>query len=385
MNVATVNRSKLLEALGIIKDVIKPDTTDNTDPSKYVVIQNGRIHCISNQFMLIIPSELNFDMRCLDVEFYLFYDYLRKLKEKEIMVGVTPNGTLGVKAGEKSRVEFAIRDDIDFDEEYLETNEDNWIELPESFVTAMQYTAWASDKSDNQFSHVAVAEGKMYGYNGRDRFACFDMKEQGLNAFTKEVTFIHSESLNFVQKYMAVDPMKGRPKYCIKNGWLHMRTCDGIIFSSRTRSDNNFDVNYIDSVLDSGNSVPFRINKGVEEALDRANPFSGKDMKVKRITVHICNQIRTKNETIEAPDDISYMVLTAVREDGSRIYERCEIPKVNQIVHFTVNFKLLESLIKYGEFFRTFDGKLTAIGSTDNGTPDGNPLFKAIAVLCGEE
>ena len=83
MNVATVNRSKLLEALSIIKDVIKPDGTDNTDPSKYVVIQNGRIHCISNQFMLIIPSELRFDARCLDVEFYLFYDYLRKLKEKE--------------------------------------------------------------------------------------------------------------------------------------------------------------------------------------------------------------------------------------------------------------------------------------------------------------
>jgi hypothetical protein len=78
------------------------------------------------------------------------------------------------------------------------------------------------------------------------------------------------------------------------------------------------------------------------------------------------------------------MVLTAVREDGSRIYERCEIPRVNQIVHFTVNFKLFESLTKYGEFFRTYDGKLTAIGSTDNGTPDGKPLFKAIAVLCEE-
>lgn len=132
MNVATVNRNKLIEALGIIKDVIKPEGADNNDPSKYIVIQNGRIHCISNQFMLIIPSELSFDAHCLDVEFYLFYDYLRKLKEKEIMVGVTPNGTLGIKAGDKSRVEFAMRDDIDFDEEYIETNEDNWIELPET-------------------------------------------------------------------------------------------------------------------------------------------------------------------------------------------------------------------------------------------------------------
>ena len=163
MNVATVNRNEILKALGIIKEIIKPDTTDNTDPSKYVIIQHGRIHCISNQFMLVIPSELNFDARCIDVEFALLYDYLRKLKEKEIMVGVTPNGTLGVKAGDKSRVEFAIRDDIDFDEEYLETNEDNWHELPDSFVTAMQYTAWASDKSDNQYSHVAVNDGKMYG------------------------------------------------------------------------------------------------------------------------------------------------------------------------------------------------------------------------------
>lgn len=386
MNVATVNRAEILKALGIIKEIIKPDTTENTDPSKYVIIQHGRIHCISNQFMLVIPSGLNFDARCIDVEFALLYDYLRKLKEKEIMVGVTPNGTLGVKAGDKSRVEFAIRDDIDFDEEYLETDEDNWHELPESFVTAMQYTAWASDKSDNQYSHVAVNDGKMYGYNGRDRFACFDMKQQGKDAFAiKETVFIHSESLTFVQKYMAIDPMKGKPKYCIKNGWLHMRTADGVIFSSRTRSDNAFDATYMEGVLDPGTTPVFRINKSVEEAMDRANPFSGNNNKVKRVTVHICNTIKTKTETIEAPPDISYFVLTAVREDGSRIYERCDIPKVNEVIRFTVNFKLLESLIKYGEYFRIYDGKLTVIGSTDNGTPTGNPLFKAIAVLYEEE
>ena len=71
MNVATVNRADILKALGIIKEIIKPDTTENTDPSKYVIIQHGRIHCISNQFMLVIPSELNFDARCIDVEFAL--------------------------------------------------------------------------------------------------------------------------------------------------------------------------------------------------------------------------------------------------------------------------------------------------------------------------
>ena len=41
MNVATVNRAEILKALGIIKEIIKPDTTENTDPSKYVIIQQA--------------------------------------------------------------------------------------------------------------------------------------------------------------------------------------------------------------------------------------------------------------------------------------------------------------------------------------------------------
>lgn len=379
-----IDRRKLLDGLTVIKDTIKPDTKNVTDSSNFLIIQDGRLHCKANQFMVTVPMGIDIDKRLVNVEFQILYDYVRKLRQKEIIIGVSNNGTLGIKAGDNSRVEFPISDDFYFDEEDCVTDPALWQPLPETFVNALTFTTWASDVSNAVSSHVVVVDGKMYGHSEMGRMACFDMKQDGQDAFPGMV-FIHADCLSFANKYMGFDPVRGKPSYAVQGSWLHLKTLDGIIMSSRTRCDENFDVEFAEAMLEPGDSASFRFGKEFEDILDRANPFSGRDNKVKKVTIRISNQIKTVQGVTDAPSDTSFMELTAVREDGSRIYEKCDLRRVKHKVQFSVHISMLEQMIKYGETFKVSNRTLTAIGSTDNGREDGKPMYRASVVLAAEQ
>lgn len=377
----TVERKILMDAITAVRDVIHPNPTDMSDSSNYIIFQNGRIHAISNQFMITIPVGIDLGDKPVSVEHQLFGDYIRKIRAKEVLLGITNSGSLGLKVGDNAKVEFATNDEWQFDESNLVTDETAWTELPETFATAMQFTAWASNPSDANFSHVAVVNGIMYGHSS-DRACAFDMQEQGIENFgSSGVTFIHSDCLNFVQKYCAFDPMRGKPKYCIHNGWLHIRTIDGMIMSSRTRADDAFDVEFMEELLKQGGSQPFRFNKDVIEILDRANPFTGRNDRLRKVSVYI----RNKCNNVDAPADSSFIAVTATREDGSRIYEQCLIRRVEEPITFSINYKLLVDMVKYGEIFRIGEGTITSVSNTSDGTPDGKPLYRAVAMLQYEE
>ena len=378
--VCTVERKVLLDAIGAIRDVIRPNTSDMSDSSNYLIFQNGRIHAISNQFMVTVPAGIDLGDKPVSVEYQLFSDYIRKIRAKELMLGVTNSGSLGLKVGDNAKVEFATNDEWSFDDANIITDESAWCELPETFANAMQFTAWASNPSDANFSHVAVVNGIMYGHSA-DRACAFDMQEQGVTSFDSDVTFIHADCLNFIQKYCGFDPMRGKPKYCVKNGWLHIRTLDGVVMSSRTRADASFDVDFMEDLLKQGNSSPFRFNKDFVEALDRANPFSGRNEKSKKVNVYI----RNKCNNVDAPADSSFIAITATREDGSRIYEQCLIRRIEEPITFAINHRLLTEMVKYGEIFRVGDGTITCVGSTVDGTADGKPMYRAVAMLQYED
>ena len=110
--VCTVERKVLLDAIGAIRDVIRPNTSDMSDSSNYLIFQNGRIHAISNQFMVTIPAGIDLGDKPVSVEYQLFSDYIRKIRAKELMLGVTNSGSLGLKVGDNAteRIENRIKD-----------------------------------------------------------------------------------------------------------------------------------------------------------------------------------------------------------------------------------------------------------------------------------
>lgn len=379
-----IERKALFEALSIVKDTIRPDAKNPSDPSNFIIIQDGRIHCVSSSFMVTIPLNIDLDCSLINVEFQLLYDYIRKLRTKEVVIGITNNGTFGVKASDSARAEFAISKDFGFDPENLIMAESEWKPLPETFVNALTFTAWATDSSDNRFSHVAICDGAMYGFSDKGRAACYDMKDVGKDCFPG-VTFVHGDCLPFVNKYMGFDPARGAPKYTVNNSWLHLKTIDGVIMSSRTRADSNFDKNFIESMLEAGTSASFKFSKDVADILDRANPFSGKTAAVRRVSVYISNMLVTTTGNVPASDGFSWLELKAVREDGSRIYERCEIRRVQSPVKFTIGVPMLEQMLKYGETFRCDNRRLTSTGIMDNGRDDGIPTYRATVFLAADD
>ena len=381
-NVVTVDRKQFVDNLMIIANTIKPDSTNLNDSSNYLIIQDGALCCVANQFAVRIPMGLDLDS-LINVEFRLLFDYVRKLKTKEIKLGITTNGTLGLLA-DKSRVEFAVTDAFSYDTESLISDDDDRIQLPESFINALQFTAWACNVADMSTAYVIVNDGKMYGMNMKDRVSCYDMQDAGITAFP-ENTAIHADVLPFVTKYMSFEATKSCPTYTIKNSWLHLKTNSGVILSSRTRADVGFDAEFVEDLLGDGDNNLFRFNKEFTEILDRANPFSGKDSKVKKVTVRISNSMQTKRGMVTAPADSSFLALTACREDGSRIYEECTIRRVNNPVQFTVGFNLLMELVKYGEWFQLAQGRLLCTGVNSNGTAEGKNLFRAMCTLRDEE
>lgn len=341
----TIERKVLVDGLQIIKDNIVP--TELSDASNYVILQNGRLHGYSDSVGITVPLNVDGVPNCA-VEMQLLYDFLRKMNDKEILIGLH-EGNLKLK-GKNAVAEIAIRTDITYPETLIVLDENKFTRLPETFSAALTFTGFACDPEQSAYSRVAIFNGTAYGLSER-RAASFFMGD-GAKELFPSVTFVSPECLGFVNK---LNPKK----YLISDGWFHLIDSTFKIYSTRTRADNRFPFELAEELLaDSGEEV-FRLPPDFANVLERANPFSGKTAKVRRVSLDIRD---------------NRLDLVATREDGSCYKERCVGVKTQAPLNFTVNLRLLSDVIKLAEKYQISSNKLVATA----------PFFRAMCPLESE-
>lgn len=331
----TIERKKLQEALGIIRENV-PET-ELGEISRYTIFQEGRVHGFNDTTGITIP--LGEAIPNCAVEASLLYECIRKMPDKQIKIGITDDGNFRVM-GKASKADFPIRNDIIYPEELIQLESKDFTKLPETFERAMILTHFACDADDSSYSRVAMLESKAYGLSDY-RVNRFDMGETAAESFQR-VVFVTPEALSFINKYSP-------KKYLISGSWLHLYSNDMKIYSCITRSDSNFPFDLAEDLLsDIDDAEQFMFPATIKDILDRCNPFSGKDAKVKYVTVRI---------------DGAKMRITAVREDGSSYREDSKVEELKNPVMFAISLKALQDIVQHADFFKVNDTKLVAFGT----------------------
>lgn len=343
--VTTLTKKQMFDALQVLKDNVMP--SDLAEASSYVIFQHGRVCAMDNAVAVSVP--LFCDIDGCAVELQLLYDFIRKMPDKEFMIGLN-NGNIKIK-GKNSIAEFATRDDLDFDANFIQTDTSLFRPLPETFAEALNFTGFATDQEHAGFNRCAIYDGCMYALSAY-RGAKYDMGDDAKTMFDG-IVFITPECSNFVNK---MHPSK----YYISDGYIHLYDNDMRIYSFRTRSDSDFPVDMANEVIKVPDVPKFALPSNFADVLDRCNPFSGKTAKVKKVSISIEN---------------GELSIVAVREDNSRLKEKIAGVHCDAPVRFTVNLKLLSDMVKYCEFYYTDGERL--VGTAVN--------YQSMAMLSSEE
>lgn len=341
----TLTKKQMFDALQVLKENVQP--SDLAEASSYVIFQNERVCAMNDSVAVSVPLFCEVD-GCA-VELQLLYDFIRKMPDKEFMIGLN-NGNLKIK-GKNSIAEFATRDDILFDENFLNTDTTKFKTLPETFAEALNFTGFATDPEEAAYNRCVIYDGCMYALSAY-RGAKYDMGDDAKEMFDGMV-FITPECSNFVNKMHPT-------KYLIQEGYVHLYDNDMRIYSARTRSDSDFPVDMANDIISVPEAPKFALPSNFSDVLDRCNPFSGKTAKVKKVSIAIDN---------------GELNIVATREDNSRLKEKLMGVQCSAPVRFTVNLKLLSDMVKYCEFYYTDGERL--VGTAMN--------YQSMAMLSSED
>lgn len=328
-----MTKKVLLDALHILKENIQPSQT--CEGSKYVIFHDGRVCGIDDTIAISIP--IFADLSGFAVELQLLYDFVRKISDKEFLIG-TQGGSLKIK-GKSTVAAFATRDDMTYSDSLINFDTTKFIKLPEAFGEALSFTGFATDQQEFGYSSCVIHNGFMYALS-TCRCARYDMGEEAKQLFTG-MTYVTPACTEFVNKM--------RPShYMVQDGMIHLYDKDMRIYSARTRTDTNFPVTIADDLLRPADTCTFRFPSGFAEVLDRCNPFSGTDKETKKVMVRIADGILT---------------LQAVRDDGSRCKDTILGVASDEPIEFTVNINLLSDMLRVCETYQVEAERL--IGTAD--------------------
>lgn len=336
VTVTRMDRRKFQEALTIIHDNV--EVSDISEMSNCFIFQNNRVHGFNDVVGVTVPLGDEIPNCAVDSE--LLFEFIRKLpsSDKEIRIGLF-NGALRIRGTSAILADFPIRTDLVYPEELIQLDTRQFIKLPETFENAMTLTAFACDPERVGYERVVLHKNKAYGA-GSGWVNSFDMGEDAAESFPN-VTFVSPSALSFITKYSP-------KKYMVANSWLHLYTNDMKIYSSRTRSDSDFNFDWAEDLLADVGTPEFTFPANIKDILERANPFSGKTAKIKNIIILI------KEGKLQ---------ISAIREDGSAFKEIVRTEALDDAIRFNINLKLIQSIVPYADYYKLDTDKLLAFGT----------------------
>ena len=335
----TIDKKELQAAIALVVDCIEP--SDASAPSTYTIFQRGRVHGFNDISGVSVP--LSVVLPDCAVETKLLYDFVKKMPDEQLIVGLS-NGNLKIVGASKNiSAEFAIRQDLIYPEEWIVTDPSSLVMLPEAFQAALVSVAPACSEDKPQYRNAIFKDGKAYGVSP-DYIALFDLNDPEL---FKDMLFISPKATRFVNKYLP-------KRYSSNDGLIHLVSESMQVYTTRTRSDiaESINLGFLDAYFSSPELSTFHFPTSMDKVLDRCNPFSGKSAKAKRLSFSLHDGM---------------MEVAAVREDGSKIKERCLGIECTNPVTFTTGFKLLSTALPLTTDCSVCDGMLLLRGTQFTG------------------
>ena len=330
----TFDRKKLLDILVSVRGNV-PEA-ELSDISKYIIFQQGRIHAFNDLAGMTIPFDPEMDDCAADSQ--LVFEFVRNLPDKDILMGVK-DGVLRLQGASRTgedivKAEIPLRDDFMYPRELVQEDADTYKRLPETFYTALESVGIACDDDPGASSVIAIKEG--YAYARGRLIACRYYLGDEAKELMDETIFVPPSILNYVNR--------NSPKvYKIQDNWMHLMDENKHILSVRSRHDQHYPFEAVDSMMLEFDAERFMLPAGMKDVLTRCVPFSGHNAKLRRVNITL---------------DRGILTVVAGRSDGSRIMERLTAKKTEGKIRFAVNVGVLGKVIEYADDYICDDGLL---------------------------
>ena len=250
-----IDREVLLAALtavqpGIAKALVVEQAT-------CFVFLDGLVCTFNNEVAVSHPLAVDFDGAVPGKE---FYDFIKKLKIKEVELTVGKQNDLLVKAG-RSKVTLRLEEDVKLPLDELGLPEDeDYTDLPTTFIDAVSSCIFSVGKDVNKpiLSYLHVKDTFIESSDNY-RITRFGMGKT--KAFPERLLIPSIAAKNIVE-YKPVE-------YALTDGWVHFRNKDEALFSCRILEDAYPDFSNFLKV--KGDEIEFPSD--LDEILDRASVF----------------------------------------------------------------------------------------------------------------
>ena len=231
------------------------------------------------------------------------YEFLNKIKKDEIDIEWQDNQVI-IKAGKsKAGLIFESEVKLPIDEEIGEIGK--WKKLPENFIEALKfcYPCCSRDMSRPVLTCVNV---------GKDKIEASDSFQIVFHDLDKKMPvkgfLLPATAVKELVRYKVKEIAEGE-------SWVHFRTEDGTVFSSRIVHNDFPDISKHMEV----DGVEFEFPKNTNEMLERANVFSKKEVNTGDIPV-VSVEVKEGRVKISAKNEFGWFEEDArVKYDGDPV------------------------------------------------------------------
>lgn len=234
-----------------------------------------------NDFICVkCPIDLDITGTVVADRFYKIIQQMKTDKEGNISLSIKDDNLI-VKAN-KATAGIPINLEGQISLEELGKIPEKWLKLPKDFQMGIKMSAFSTstDASQPILTCLNVNKNVIESNNG----------ERGFKFFLDKKT-----KTSFLLPAFCVPALLNHPikKYCVSDNWIHFKTKEGVIISSRMYADTDFpETDFLFDI--KGKKFTFPIE--LKEVLDRAIIFIGEDedqnvtVKVKKKVIEISSK-----------------------------------------------------------------------------------------------
>lgn len=264
-----ISKRELMEKLQIVKPGLS--NKEIIEFSNSFSFSDGQVVTYNDFISIRCPIDLHLSGTILAEVFYKTIDLVKPDKNGNIDLSIE-NDNVVIKSG-KSSAGMPINKDGKLPTEEIDKNIKKWEKLPDGFLDGIKLSAFSlsNDASKPVLTCLHVNGNIIEASNGERAFRFF----------------MESEIKNkFLLPGVCIPAICNHPitHYNLDEGWIHFKTKDKVIISSRMYQETEFpDTTDLFNV--KGKKFKFPVS--LKETIDRANIFTTEDINSENINIHI--------------------------------------------------------------------------------------------------
>lgn len=268
-----INRKSLTDILGMVKcGLASKEVVEN---STCFIFKGGRVLTYNDDVAVSHPLDLGLEGAVKGKEFEAL---LNKMNDEEVEIFVDPEltGVLRVK-GVKTNAKLRLEENANIDDILnMLGDPQNWSSLPETFRPSVDFCQFSVGRDPNKPLLTTVYCGMVTNHDtGEENAVTISSDDNRITicelgeGIVLDPFCLPATAVKELKAFLPVE-------YAFTEGWIHFRTKDNVMFSSRILMG-TYPADKCKEICNSVHGETVKLPNGLIESLDRAGIFASGD------------------------------------------------------------------------------------------------------------